>query len=255
MHKLFSTAGFILAALSLLMPSSLALSAPKARTSQIIEQIDFREVTVGDALKVLADQSNLNIVASKEAADIHVTLFLRRVTPMEVVDALAKTYNLWYQRDPESNIVRLYTVKEYRLEKVEFRKEETEVFTMKNAKNVLDLADSIQNLFSTRVRLGYGSNQIQLMTDLQQRFARFNMVDSRSKVNTSIGAGTTGSTTGGGVVGVGGGGGGAGIGIGGGGVGIGGGVGGVPRLSHKNFTCLSIDSRVETESVKSSMAA
>ena len=29
----------------------------------------------------------------------------------------------------------------------------------------------------------------------------------------------------------------------------------LPRLSHKNFTCLSIDSRVETESVKFSMAA
>jgi retron-type reverse transcriptase len=28
-----------------------------------------------------------------------------------------------------------------------------------------------------------------------------------------------------------------------------------PRLSHKNFTCLSIDSRVETESAKFSMAA
>jgi hypothetical protein len=27
------------------------------------------------------------------------------------------------------------------------------------------------------------------------------------------------------------------------------------RLSHKNLTCLSIDSRVETESVKLSMAA
>ena len=27
------------------------------------------------------------------------------------------------------------------------------------------------------------------------------------------------------------------------------------RLSHKNFTCLSIDSRVETESAKLSMAA
>ena len=193
MHKLFSTAGFILAALFLLMPSSLVLSAPKARSGQIIEQIDFRDVTVGDALKVLADQSNLNIVASKEAADIHVTLFLRRVTPMEVVDALSKTYNLWYQLDTESNIVRLYTVKEYRLEKVEFRKEETEVFTMKNAKNVLDLADSIQNLFSTRVRLGYGSNQIQLMMELQQRFMRFDLVDRRSKVNTSIGGGAGGT--------------------------------------------------------------
>jgi hypothetical protein len=28
-----------------------------------------------------------------------------------------------------------------------------------------------------------------------------------------------------------------------------------PRLSHKNFTSLSIDSRVETESAKFSMAA
>ena len=32
-------------------------------------------------------------------------------------------------------------------------------------------------------------------------------------------------------------------------------LGVVPRLSHKNLTCLSIDSRVETESVKFSMAA
>ena len=28
-----------------------------------------------------------------------------------------------------------------------------------------------------------------------------------------------------------------------------------PRLSHKNFTCLNIDSRAETESAKFSMAA
>jgi len=28
-----------------------------------------------------------------------------------------------------------------------------------------------------------------------------------------------------------------------------------PRLSHKNFTCLNIDSRAETESAKCSMAA
>ena len=31
--------------------------------------------------------------------------------------------------------------------------------------------------------------------------------------------------------------------------------GNATRLSHKNLTCLSIDSRVETESVKFSMAA
>ena len=197
MYKLFSTAGFILAALFLLMlPPSLAIAANKAHPGQLIEQIDFRDVTVGDALKVLSDQSSLNIIASKDAADIRITMFLRRVSAMDVVDALSKTYNLWYQRDPDSNIVRIYTVKEYRLEKVEFRKEESEIFTMKNAKNVLDLAETIQNLFSTRVRIGYGNNQIQLMMDLQQRFARFDLVNRRSTVDTSIGGTTTASTGG-----------------------------------------------------------
>ena len=170
---------------------------PRPTNDTIIAQIDFRDVTVGDALKVLTEQSSLNVVASKKAADIPITIFLRRVTAMDVIDAIAKTYNLWYQRDPETDIVRIYTVQEYRLETVEFKKEETEVFTMKNARNVLDLADSIQNLFSTRVRLGYGNNQMQLMMELQQRFMRFDMVDRRSKVNTSVGGGITGGTGGG----------------------------------------------------------
>lgn len=121
-------------------------------------------------------------------------MFLRKVIAMEVIDAIAKTYNLWYQYDEKSNFIRLYTVQEYRLEQVEFKKEETEVFTMKNAKNALDLAETIQNLFSTRVHLSYGQNERQLMTDLQQRFARFDMVDKRTKQNFSIGS--TGGTSG-----------------------------------------------------------
>ena len=147
-------------------------------------------------MRILSEQSNLNIIASKEAADIHVTMFLRRVSSIEVIEALAKTYNLWYQRDFDSNIVRLYTVKEYRLEQVEFKKEETEIFTLKNAKNALDLAETIQNLFSSRVHLSYGRNQQELMTDLQQRFARFDMVDRRTTQHFS-GSGSTDSIGGG----------------------------------------------------------
>jgi general secretion pathway protein D len=155
-----------------------------------IEQIDFRDVALGDALKILSDQSGLNILASREAASISVTMYLKRVTSMEVIDALAKTYNLWYQRDWESNIVRIYTVKEYRMEEVEFKKEETEIFTMKNAKNALDLAETIKNLFSERVFLSYGRNQNELMTDLTQRFQRFNMIDGRSTLSSGAGGGS-----------------------------------------------------------------
>lgn len=209
MHKPLFSYRFIAIAIVLgMLPSTLSIAEPKVKpiygVNQPIEQIEFRDITVGDALRVLSEQSTLNIVASKEAADIHVTMFLRRATPMEILDAIAKTYNLWYQRDDESKIVRLYTVKEYRLEQVEYRKEETEIFTLKNAKNALDLAETIQNLFSSRVRVSYGQNQQQLMTDLQQRFARFDLVDKRTKQNFNFSSGTTGgqsntgnSTTGG----------------------------------------------------------
>ncbi len=172
-----------------------AATVPKPPTmNRVIEQIEFRDISVGDALRILTEQSNLNIIASKEAAGIHVTMFLRRVTAMGVLDAIAKTYNLWYQKDEASNIVRLYTVKEYRLEQVEFKKEETEIFTMKNAKNALDLAETIKNLFSERVLLSYGKNQTEILTDLSQRFQRFNMIDGRSTLNS----GRSGTNGGGG---------------------------------------------------------
>lgn len=177
--------GFLLSAMSL----QTALASPNPRINTVIEQIEFREVTVGDALKILADQSDLNIVASKQAAEIPVTMYLRRVTALQVIDALAKTYNLWYQRDAASNIVRIYTVKEYRMEQVEYKKEETEVFTMKNAKNALDLAETIQNLFSGRVMIGYGRNQTEIIRDLSQRFQRFSMIDGRSTLSSGRGGG------------------------------------------------------------------
>ncbi len=179
-----------------MLPTTLSMAAAKANPGQVIEQIEFRDITVGDALRILSEQSRLNIIASKAAADIHVTMFLRRVTSLEVIDAISKTYNLWYQRDADSNIVRLYTVEEYRLEQVEFKKEETEIFTLKNAKNALDLAETIQNLFSNRVRLSYGEqNQMQQYSDLKQRFKRFDVIDSRTTQNFGTSGSTSGNTT------------------------------------------------------------
>lgn len=178
---------------------SVARSGYNPKVNTVIEQIDFRDVTLGDALKVLSEQSELNIIASKEAALIPVTMYLRRVTAMEVIEALSKTYNLWFQHDVASNIVRIYTVKEYRLEQVEFKREETDIFTMKNAKNALDFAETIQNLFSGRVKLSYGQNQQQLMIDMAQRFARFDMIDNRKKQQLTQninGGGNRNTTTG-----------------------------------------------------------
>ncbi len=180
----------------------MALSSPSAVTALnstnphgMIEQIEFKDITVGNALRILSEQSGLNVVASEDAANMHITMFLRRVTAMEVIDAISKTYNLWYQKDRKSNIVRLYTVQEYRLEKVDFKKEETEVFTMKNAKNALDLAETIQNLYGRqRVRLSFGANEEALIRDLEDRFQLFDLVDGRTTlVGQGGGAGGAGN--------------------------------------------------------------
>lgn len=168
-------------------------SANNRKNNKIIEQIEFKKISVGNALRILSEQSGLNVMASEEAANINITMFLRNVTALEVIDAISKTYNLWYQKDPRSNIVRLYTVREYRLEKVDFKKEETEVFTMKNAKNALDMAESIQNLFGRqRVRLSFGADPEVLIQDLEDRFELFDLVDQRT---TLVGQQNTGNNS------------------------------------------------------------
>jgi len=165
-----------------------SFSAPGFGTNSMahtrrIKQIEFKDITVGNALRILSEQSHLNVVASRDAANIHVTMFLRDVTALEVIDAIAKTYNLWYQEDRRSNIVRLYTVREYRLEKVDFKKEDTEVFTLKNAKNALDFAETIENLFGRqRVNLSFGQNPQALLYDLNNRFQLFDMIDGRTSI-------------------------------------------------------------------------
>jgi general secretion pathway protein D len=174
---------------------SLPAHAIRKEQAKIV-QLDFRDISVSDALKVLSQQSNLNFIASQEAAKVHVTMYLKDIAPLDVIDAIAKTYNLWYKHDEQTHVVRIYTVKEYRSEQVEFKQEETETFTLKNAKNALDLADTILNLYGGRVRLSYGQNQNELIKDLQNRFARFDLLDQRTRVNTNLSSGSSSNSGG-----------------------------------------------------------
>ena len=168
------------------------------RDGDRIARIEFRNVTVGDALRILSDRSGLNVVASQKAAKIPVTMFLKNVRPLDVLEAMAKTYNLWYRKDPRSGIVRVYTVEEFRLGKVDYARERTEVFTLKNQMNLIDAATAIQDLYGQRVVLNFGSeNDFQILSDLALRFQRFNIIDSQSRLSTTMGQRGTGGFGGG----------------------------------------------------------
>lgn len=165
---------------SLLLILLLAISCTALATkkgSNKISVLDFNDITVGDALRILSKQSNLNFISSKAAAKIEMTMFLRDIAPMDVLDAMAKTYNLWYQEDEKSKIIRIYTVREFRLGKVDYRNEKTEVYTFKHQQTSLDFAYMIQDLFGfERVELSQGADDRDVINDLEDRLERFDVI-------------------------------------------------------------------------------
>ncbi|MDT8425697.1 MAG: hypothetical protein RQ733_06960 [Methyloprofundus sp.] len=166
---------------------------PAKKITNMISELDFQDITVGDALRILSKQSDLNIISSKAAAEIQMTMFLRNIKPMDVLEAMAKTYNLWYQEDKQSKVIRIYTVKEFRLGKVDYRNEKTEIFTFKHQRTSLDFAYMIRDLFGyERVMLSQGADENDVMNDLNDRMRRFDIIANKTTFSESSNGGSSG---------------------------------------------------------------
>lgn len=109
---------------------------------------DFRGTPLVEVLKVFAQLTGYNVVPTPEVQDMHVTLYLERVTPMMALETLCKNYNLWFTR--EENVVRVMKVEEYAREIVLRRDEKTGVFELKYA-SCLALADAVASIFGERI--------------------------------------------------------------------------------------------------------
>ncbi len=145
----------------------------------VMELVDFRNQPLDEALRLFSEQSGINIVASQEANKRSVNLFLRNVRPMDVLDSLTKTHDLYYRIDEASGIVRVYTTEEYERNLASFRDEQTQVFTLLYP-NPVDVAVAIRDLFGERVRLNFGVGDEDSILDLAFRLNRFDLIDSRS---------------------------------------------------------------------------
>ncbi len=140
---------------------------------------DFRDVPLSWALRILSEQTGLNLVASEAALAKRVTLNLRETSALDAVDALCQTHGLWYTRDG-SGIIRIHTVEEYRRDLNEFRVENTEVFTLLYP-NALDVGYAIRDLWGNRVLLATGEDREDDYDELQERFERFDLFDGRGQ--------------------------------------------------------------------------
>ncbi|TVP94294.1 MAG: hypothetical protein EA381_20475, partial [Planctomycetaceae bacterium] len=165
---------------------------PDAPTLEVIE---FRDITLLEAVRLLTDQVDMKIVPSSDAAEVKVSLYLRDVQPLVALDAVTRAHGLFWRKDAETEIIRIYTVEEYEADLASFREEETEVFTLLYP-NPMDIAFAIRDLFGDRVVLNIGGiSDIIVSQDLMQRFGRFNMINMQN----SQGAGGFGGGMGGGM--------------------------------------------------------
>ena len=152
---------------------------PAAPARGALRHVEFHDVPLADALRMLAEQSGNNYSSSAGAGATPVSVSLRWVTAQTAVEEICKTHGLWFRRDEQSGIVRVVTMAEFERDLVSFHEERDEVFTLLYP-NVLEVAAAIRDLYGDRVRLSLGRTFDDESDELQSRFERFDLIDERS---------------------------------------------------------------------------
>lgn len=159
-----------------------------------VAYVEFRDLPLIDALRMLSDQTGRNYSASVEANKVLVNAMLHHVPADSVVEEICKSHNLWFKRDPSTGILRIMSVGEFEKDLVGFREEQTEVFTLKYP-NVPEVATAIADLFGDRVQLSLGAEEMDedARQDLERRFDRFETLTRRTQSANAINGNILGS--------------------------------------------------------------
>ena len=175
----------LIALLSLALLVAVALSpiagARQNSLDQVVERLELTDVPLTDALRLLSEETGVNLVASPSAGAMPVSTFLMNLTVRQAIETLAKSNGLWFREDPESGVVRLMTGEEFERDLILFKDEETRVFTLLYP-NAVDIALAIRNLFGDRVRLSLDQSQrYEDFEELSQRFQKFDLLEQRAQ--------------------------------------------------------------------------
>ncbi|HTZ11154.1 MAG TPA: secretin N-terminal domain-containing protein, partial [Candidatus Margulisiibacteriota bacterium] len=107
--------------------------------------IDVKDMEISDVLRMISDQSGLNIVASKNVKGT-IAINLQNVPIERALDAILKVNNCGYVKD--GNIIQVYTYPEL-IQKDQFSQLTTRVFRLMNVK-ATDLKQTLLSLKSSR---------------------------------------------------------------------------------------------------------
>ncbi|MEL7499745.1 MAG: hypothetical protein AAFN77_19235 [Planctomycetota bacterium] len=105
---------------------------------------------------MIAELSGLNIVATEEARQQNVTLYLQNVRAIDAIDTVARVAGLTHRIDTRTNTIRIMTLDEFQDDIVIRRDDVTRVFTLLHP-NAISVANAIQDLYGQRVQLNIRS--------------------------------------------------------------------------------------------------
>lgn len=125
-----------------------------------IQELEFKGSKVTDIIRVLSEDAQVNIVATPEAGNKEVTVFLKKVALEEAIRAICRISGLWYRRDDGVNgTYRLMTKEQYSKDLVVGQDDSIRVFQLRNP-NVIAIAMAIEDLYGNRVQVSYGNSMM-----------------------------------------------------------------------------------------------
>lgn len=174
-------------------PAEVEMYRAAKPAERMIRLIDVNTVSFAEVSRTLSRMTGLNVAPTATAGTNNVSLFLSNLPVQSVLETMCTANGLWLREDEKTGIIRVYTVGEFRRDLASFRDEQTEIFTLLYP-NSFDIANAISDLFGDRVEVSTGDNDMESMMELQQRMARFDILDQRA---TGLGMSANGQSGGG----------------------------------------------------------
>ncbi len=124
-------------------------------SSHRIFELEFNDARIGDVIRVLAEQTGKNIIATQEANKKTVSIYLKDVSLKEAIESICRISGLWYRQNSDNDTFRIMTIEEYSKDLVIHQDDEIRVFELLNP-NVKIIAQTIEDIYGQRVILSLG---------------------------------------------------------------------------------------------------
>ena len=144
----------LLAALILAVGASQALGQGRETipAGPLVESLEFRDTTVSEAVRLIAEFTGANVFATGEAGDLRVTMIVRNTNVRGAIASIARVTGLSFTYDRDTRAYLLLTNEQFANDIVITRDGDTRIFTLRH-QNVVVAAQVIESLFGSRVEL------------------------------------------------------------------------------------------------------